>query len=307
MTRAGPRPRTILALAALPALALAAPATAPATASAETASAGTAAPRHRAPAPLNILLTNDDGYQAPGLAAVRQALTDAGHRVTVVAPATDQSGRSAAITATLGARLAARQESPGVWSVGGTPADSVYFALAVVFADRAPDLVVSGTNFGQNTGTVANHSGTVGAAITALERGIPAIAVSTEYDPRAGNEATLRTFPATARYTADLIARLRRASDGRAVLPPGTALNVNYPITEAGPRGTRHTRLGRTAQFTLTYTPAGDGQYVIGGRLSTEPEPVRNADTTALAQDYVSVTPLDGDWTHPSAAPLRAR
>ncbi|MGI5162948.1 5'/3'-nucleotidase SurE [Spirillospora sp. CA-253888] len=301
MRLAGIRPLAVLALTALPALVPAAPSSAAAPAAPAASTAPAPAGKGRAPRPLEILLTNDDGFAAPGLAAVRQALTAAGHRVTVVAPATDQSGKGAGMTATIGARLTARQESPGVWSVGGTPADSVFFGMAVVFKDRRPDLIVSGANFGQNTGSLVNHSGTVGAAVTGLEHRVPSIAVSTEYDLEAGPEATARAFPATARYLADLLARLRRAAGSGALLPSGVALNVNYPITEGAPEGTRLTRVGRTAFFALTYTPAGDGSYVIGGRPDGTAEPVRNTDTTALAADHVSVTPLDGDWSHPAA------
>ncbi|MEU5884055.1 5'/3'-nucleotidase SurE [Spirillospora sp. NPDC047279] len=250
--------------------------------------------------PLNILLTNDDGFAAPGLQAVRQALTAAGHRVTVVAPAADQSGVGTAMTVRFGDRITARQESPGVWSVAGTPTDSVTFGLQVVFAGTRPDLVVSGSNFGHNAGAIATHSGTVGAAVTGLENGVPAIAVSTELDLQAGQEATLRAFPATAAYVAGLVGRLRGAAGGR-VLPAGVALNVNYPITASGPRGTKVTRLGRTAFVVPAYQQAGPDTYVITPRFPADPEPVRGADTTALAQDYVSVTPLDADWTHPVA------
>jgi len=247
--------------------------------------------------PLEILLTDDDGYSAPGIQAVRQALIAAGHHVTVVAPAADQSGVGTAITAKFGAQIKARQESPGVWSVGGTPADSVYFGLQVVFAGREPDLVVSGSNFGQNTGALATHSGTVGAALTGLENGVPSIAVSTELDLKAGQEATIKAFPATAKYLADLIARLRRAGHGGRVLPSGVALNVNYPIVDGSPKGTKVTRLGKTSFVLPKYQPAGPDTYVIAPDFPTTPEPVRNADTTALAQDYVTVTPMDGDWT----------
>ncbi|KAB2352172.1 5'/3'-nucleotidase SurE [Actinomadura rudentiformis] len=249
---------------------------------------------------LNIMLTNDDGFGAPGLQAVRQALMAAGHRVTVVAPAADQSGVGTAMTLRFGARITARQESPGVWSVAGTPADSVSFGLQAVFKEAKPDLVVSGSNFGHNTGAVATHSGTVGAAITGLANGVPSIAVSTEIDLRAGQEATLKAFPATAEYLADLIARLRRAGGGR-LLPAGVALNVNYPITAGAPRGTKITRLGTTAFVLPVYQPAGPDTFLITPRFPADPETVEGADTTALSRDHVSVTPLDGDWTHPAA------
>ncbi|GAA3202820.1 5'/3'-nucleotidase SurE [Actinocorallia longicatena] len=255
----------------------------------------------RAPRSLRILLTNDDGYAAPGLAAVREALTAAGHRVTVVAPLTDQSGVSAAETLRFGQPISARQQSPGVWSVAGTPADSVMFGVQVVFGAAPPDLVVSGANFGQNTGAIANHSGTVGAAVTADELGVPALAVSTELDLAAGQEATVRAFPATASYVASLVGRLAAASRGR-VLPAHLVLNVNYPI--GTPKGTRITRLGRTSFVVPKYVPAGPDSYVIAPDFPAVPEPVKGADTTALAADHVSVTPLDADWTLDGSAAL---
>lgn len=250
-----------------------------------------------APASLDILLANDDGFAAPGIQAVRKALTDAGHRVTVVAPATDQSGVGTAMNLRFGSQLKARQESPGVWSVAGTPSDAVFFGLQVVFKDKAPDLVVSGSNFGHNTGAVAGHSGTVGAALSGSEHDIPSIAVSTEFDIAAGQNATIAAFPATAKYVADLVGKLQKVARGKRLLPVGLALNVNYPITTAGPKGTKLTRLGATSFVLPKYQAAGPDTYVVTPEFPAKPETVRGADTTALAQDYVSVTPLDGDWT----------
>ena len=125
--------------------------------------------------PLRILLTNDDGYDATGLQAMRRALTAAGHHVTVSAPATDQSSKSASMTS---GRITFEKKEDGVWAIHGTPADSADIGLRLLLKDSPPDLVVSGSNRGQNLGTSANSSGTVGAAVVAMQKGVPAIAVS---------------------------------------------------------------------------------------------------------------------------------
>ncbi|MDX1650699.1 MAG: 5'/3'-nucleotidase SurE, partial [Myxococcota bacterium] len=128
---------------------------------------------------LRILVTNDDGVGSPGIRALRTALADAGHHVVVVAPRTNQSGKGASLRTDVGGAAALQQPEPGVWSVDGTPADAVRAALDAVLADAAPDLVVSGLNFGPNLGRPgAVGSGTVGAALTAVHRGVPALATS---------------------------------------------------------------------------------------------------------------------------------
>ena len=106
---------------------------------------------------LDILLTNDDGWDAPGIGSVRQALVDAGHRVTLVAPLEQQSGRGGAMNTNFGEEVAVVEEAPGIWSVDGTPTDSVRAALDVILHDDWPDLVVSGSNFGPNLGQEGVH------------------------------------------------------------------------------------------------------------------------------------------------------
>jgi len=173
---------------------------------------------------LSILLTNDDGWKAPGIRAVYAALAAAGHDVTVVAPSANQSGASGRKTfwgdlVVAHPDLVPYPEYSGakVWSVGpvegktgGSPADSVSFGLGTVFKDKKPDLVVSGTNLGQNTGGVTNNSGTVGAVAEAIESGIPSIAVSTEikadYDPA---DESIPDFKPTADYPPGLSASWR--------------------------------------------------------------------------------------------------
>ncbi len=245
------------------------------------------------PAPLRILLTNDDGVDAPGLAAVRAALVAAGHEVVVVAPAGNRSGSSVSITTE--GTLAAEEREPGVWSVSGTPADCVRVALGAVL-DSPPDLVVSGANFGQNVGGGTTSSGTVGAAITALRLGVPALAVSQAVDFR-DPRATLQFFPDAAAFTARLVGALAARRGEGPVLPLGLILNANHPTRHADAvAGVRLTRQGATAGFDLAYE-RNDAGFEIGFRPDVREETVPNADISALNEGFVTITPLDGDWT----------
>ncbi|MFJ7266928.1 5'/3'-nucleotidase SurE [Streptomyces sp. NPDC099050] len=149
-----------------------------------------ASPQGAPSGPLRILLTNDDGYNAPGIRTAFQLLTAAGHHVTIVAPLTNQSGTGTKVLSA--PTVTVKHPEPKVWAVDGTPGDSVAFGLSEVFEGRAPDLVVSGTNFGPNVAGLANHSGTVGGAVAALEYGVPAIALST-----GGFAAPTRSPPST--------------------------------------------------------------------------------------------------------------
>ena len=120
--------------------------------------------------PLSILLTNDDGYDAPGISAMWRSLVDAGYLVTIVAPASQQSGSSVRTTS---GPITLEKSGERIWAVGGSPADAVLVGLEYLLRDEPPDLVVSGSNFGQNIGQSVNMSGTVGAAIKAMQRGFP--------------------------------------------------------------------------------------------------------------------------------------
>ena len=115
--------------------------------------------------PLNILLTNDDGYLAPGIRALRAALLDAGHSVSLIAPATNQSGSGTSISSEGVSYISHGNQ---VWSVAGRPADAVRLGIGHIMQDNPPDIVVSGINFGQNVGQDVIVSGTVGAAVTAV-------------------------------------------------------------------------------------------------------------------------------------------
>ena len=151
-------------------------------------------------------------------------------------------------------------------------------------------------NFGQNVGTVLNHSGTVGAAVTAREYDVPSVALSAEV-PRDLAQIPNVPFRATARFAVDLLDEL---IDRRA-LEPGLTLNVNYPFVGAGEKLGKPTITvaGSSSDLGLTFTgdvPPWGGTYrLTPGAPETETR--SGADTTALARNDISVTPLDGDWT----------
>jgi 5'/3'-nucleotidase SurE len=247
---------------------------------------------------LRILLTNDDGYDAPGLRVLQAALEAAGHRVTVVAPSVNQSGKSVALTT--GGSLSYRRIAPDLYAVDGTPADCVRIALTTLL-DEMPQLVVSGVNFGQNDGAGTISSGTVGAALTAALLGFPAIAVSQAVDP-SDVRNTVRFFPDAADFAVALVRALVARGESP-LLPGGIALNVNHPARKRNEvAGVRLTRQGTGSLYSLVYERQADGQILLAFAPSTTREATPDADTTALAEGYVSVTPLDGSWTAPEAS-----
>ncbi|WP_369232727.1 5'/3'-nucleotidase SurE [Streptomyces sp. R21] len=284
------RRKRALPLAALLLCAPALGAMTPAAASPMSATSGTSGP-------LRILLTDDDGYDAPGIRTMSDRLTAAGYDVTIVAPLTNQSGAGTKLLSA--STVTVKHPEPRVWAVDGTPGDSVSFGLSEVFAGRAPDLVVSGTNFGPNVAGLATHSGTVGGAIAALEQGVPAIAVSTgglsapEYRP------TVNAMKPTCDFTVKLIERLRdRAKAGR-LLPEGVGLNINHPVIGTDGTGTAEdsalTTQARQQILKADYTDNGDGTWKVNVNLVQQPVQ-RGSDVEALGQDKVSITPITPDW-----------
>lgn len=283
--------------------------------------------------PLRILLTTDDGINGAGMRILRDTLCAAGHQVTVVAPTVDRSGSSGALTLnavfrTTRGGFPCGSGTGASWAVTGTPADAVLFGLSVVSGGQPPDLVISGMNYGQNVGRAVNHSGTVGAAVTGAEEGVPSIAVSIGLnlaDSGTGFSQTLAAAPRVATYVKDLVETLRDTAgkDGR-LLPDRIALNVNYPVVldEAGlfdaaqVAGPTVTSVGHAEVVRPRYLPVPNAQdtYISQGPicgLATEcaPETQANADTTALEQGEISITPLAVDGRErPELKPLlRAR
>jgi 5'-nucleotidase len=285
-----------------------------------------------APPPLRILLTNDDGFDSAGIEALRAALTAAGHHVTVVAPATQQSGKGGSINTGAfdftpgGGTMLLMNRGNRVWSLEGSPADSVTTGLDVVMADDPPDLIVSGLNEGQNIGRPGtNASGTEGAALRGLFRGIPAIAGSMEVDFSEASEgfpSTEISYAPAADFMTRLIARLQEAY-GKDLLPRRTGmLNVNFPVPFDVIRGVRITSLAEGSDIELphfdpsqgfpafgippipSFPPCAEavdpGDFcfsTVGFGLSPTPDPVRGSDLDALREDFITITPIDGDMT----------
>jgi 5'-nucleotidase len=219
---------------------------------------------------LDVLLTNDDGFANPGINTVRAALCAAGHLVTMVAPATNQSGRGGSLnTGVLSSASAmaltklsvdacgsvyslAAPTGPGTY--GGTPVDSLRAGLQVLLAGDPPDLVVSGNNFGQNLGKpTSNASGTVGAALQGAFEGIPAIAGSVGLIAAESPAfpSTIASFAPAAAFLVNVIAALD-AEPGPALLPDRVKLlNINFPVPYGSITGVAVTKLGDEAELDL--------------------------------------------------------
>lgn len=257
---------------------------------------------------LDVLLTNDDGWDAPGIVALHRALEAAGHRVVRVAPATNRSGSGSSTNTAVGTAVAVRRHAEDVWSVEGTPADAVRAALGALLPTW-PDVVVSGANFGQNVGEATLHvSGTVGAALHAASRGLPAIAVSVALDlseREQGFPSTRSAFGPTAVMVRDLVDTLV-APDGTLRLPPGYVLNVNVPVPFDGIRGVHWARPAEESGFEFRWRDPGGVREEGDGALEITLEPrlglrLRSGtDLAELAGGYVTLTLLDGD---PSVSP----
>lgn len=245
---------------------------------------------------MRILITNDDGIEAPGIKALADEIRRHA-QVVVCAPHVQRSAVSSSITLYTPLIVQERKEK-GVRLVAiqGTPADAVKLALSEIL-DEPPDLVLSGINHGLNTGSNILYSGTVAAALEAAQVGVPAMALSLEAvdDP---------PYAQAARFSWKLIQWLRRAGDGR-----GVVYNVNFP--GVGPKelkGIQITHQESTPYqdvFERRVDPRGRTYYWLCGspearyksffaRNGSGPEP---SDAWAVANGFVSVTPLNRDLT----------
>lgn len=264
-----------------------------------------------ASAPLKILLTNDDGYSAPGIQILRSALVAAGHNAVIVAPRTNQSGKGTGV-ADAGATLNLQfHPAENAWSVNGTPSDTVRVALEVL--KLQPDLVISGVNFGENLSVFANSSGTVSASVWALNSGRPAMAVSAGLIP-----AEMPAFPSTllaqqsaAQWVVRLLDLLTAARHrGDPLLPNGIGLNINYPAVPH-PGAAVLTELSHGYNtYAVPLKPDVDfattGNIIVDLTFLPAPlNPDRKNDAEMFAAGYITVTPIAGDWTG-SAASLHA-
>jgi len=235
--------------------------------------------------PMHILLSNDDGYFAPGLAILATTLTHRGHEITVVAPERDRSGASNSLT--LDRPLMVRTTPGGFHYVNGTPTDCVHLAVTGLLP-ALPDMVISGINLGANMGDDTVYSGTVAAATEGFLLGIPSVAVSLaniqdEYFQTA----------------ADFVAGLAERFISRP-FPEHVLLNVNVPdLPPAAIRGVEVTRLGKRhkAQDTVkTINPRNQTMYWVGAAGAAQ-DAGPGTDFHAVSSGCISVTPLQLDLT----------
>ncbi len=237
---------------------------------------------------MRILVTNDDGIHADSILALADALNDIA-TVTIVAPDRERSATGHAITLHKPLRVnrVSLNCASEAYSTNGTPADCVLLGVSEVMAER-PDCVVAGINRGPNLGEDLMYSGTVSAAMEAALNGVPAFAVSvTDY------QAT--DFDAAARFAANLALKVVAAG-----LPEESFLNVNVPnLPESRIRGAKVTTLGRrryTGHIEKRTDPRGRTYYWLGGD-PTITEAKDGTDVAAVADGYISVTPLHIDLT----------
>lgn len=234
---------------------------------------------------MRILLANDDGYLAPGLAALYEGLR-AHWDVTVIAPEQNASAASNALT--LNRPLSVYTASNGFLYVNGTPSDCVHIALTGLL-DFRPDLVVSGVNNGANLGDDTIYSGTVAAASEGYLFGIPALAISLV-------EKGWTHLATAVAVAVDVVAKLAQDLPGQPQL-----LNLNVPNRPLSAlRGLRVTRLGKrhpSQPVVVQKNPYGDTIYWIGG-AGAALDQQQGTDFDAIAQGYASLTPLQLDLTH---------
>ena len=240
---------------------------------------------------MRILLSNDDGYFAPGLSALYEALKDLAE-VVVVAPERNRSGASNSLT--LDRPLSLKKANNGFYFVTGTPTDCVHLAVTGML-DPLPDMIVSGINHGANMGDDTIYSGTVAAATEGFLLGIPSIAISLA-------SAEGRNFTTAARVARDLVQRFI----SNPILEP-VLLNVNVPdIPLDHLAGLEITRLGKRHKaepVVKMLSPRNETVYWIGaagGARDAGP----GTDFNAVERGVVSVTPLQIDLTHVTQLPV---
>lgn len=242
---------------------------------------------------MRILCTNDDGIHATGLAVLERIAQSFSDDVWVIAPETEQSGASRALTLT--APIRARQAGPKRFAVTGTPTDCVLLGVEHLIDGAAPDLVLSGVNRGQNIADDVTFSGTIAGAMQGMQLGIPAIALSQARGFR-GEDAPI-PWETAETFGAGIVGQLLKHG-----WPKDVLMNVNFP--DAPPDQVKEvetTFQGRRDQH-IVYAdrrtdPRGNAYFWFGfrGRPSNPPE---GSDLRAIYEGRISVTPLHVDLTH---------
>jgi 5'-nucleotidase len=241
---------------------------------------------------MRILITNDDGIHANGLAVLERIARTISEDVWVIAPEVEQSGQSRALTLTAPIRV--RRAGERRFAVSGTPTDCVLLGIDEVLADGAPDLVLSGVNRGQNIAEDVTFSGTVAAAMQGMQMGVPSIAFSQAVGFRPGAGIPWETAEA---HGPGVLKRLLEVG-----WPKDVLINVNFPDRLAGDvAGIEVTAQGFRDEGIIHADHRtdlrGNGYYWLGftGKLS---DPAQGTDLRAIYEGRISITPLHIDLTH---------
>ena len=236
---------------------------------------------------MRVLVSNDDGVDAPGIRILAEGLRAAGHEVLVVAPDRDRSGASNSLTLDAPVRVLQRDEH--TWCVYGTPTDCVHVAITGMLA-LEPDMVVSGINNTANLGDDVIYSGTVAAAMEGRFLGLPAVAMSLATRDHRGDH-----YETAARAAVEIIARLQKDP-----LPADTILNVNVPdIPWSEVRGFEVSRLGnrhRSEPCVQQADPRGRTWWWIGA-AGPEQDAGPGTDFNAVRSGNIAITPINVDLT----------
>ncbi|RNF82576.1 5'/3'-nucleotidase SurE [Montanilutibacter psychrotolerans] len=236
---------------------------------------------------MRVLVSNDDGVDAPGIRILAEGLRAAGHEVLVVAPDRDRSGASNSLTLDMPVRVV--QQDAATWRVFGTPTDCVHVAITGML-DVEPDIVVSGINNTANLGDDVIYSGTVAAAMEGRFLGLPAVAVSLATADHVG-----RHYETAARAAVEIIARLRTDP-----LPADTILNVNVPDRPWGDiAGFEVARLGNRhrAEACVPQTDPRGRQWWWIGAAGPEQDAGPGTDFHSVRNGHISITPIKVDLT----------
>lgn len=245
-----------------------------------------------------ILITNDDGLDAPGLAVLEDIATTLADEVWVFAPDGNRSGAGRSLTITRD--LNVTHHGGTRYSCDGTPTDCMILALNYFMKDNRPDLVLSGVNLGMNVADDITCSGTVGAAWEACVHDVPAIALSQKFNKKRMDLDNPDNFDASRTFGADVVTELARHGWPDHVIP-----NVNFPSVYADDvKGIKAVHVGRHKAADdvekISTDASQSGQYKIGmWRLKDDLNP--DSDVGAVFDGYITVCPLSIDMTENSA------